>query len=260
MLRSLALVLPWSIAVGFGSDPARAQTPLAADQACAVATAEHPLPLEGPALIRPNSGTHQGVGAGEFQDIDYRQALRTTPWGWARLDRWCVWVEPPAVEGPAALWDGRWHRAVLAALATWQRLVPVTLVTDPDRAQIRIQRRRPPLQELDGRLRASHGRAMLRLVQVERQGLWRPEPQVMVLIGPGQGDSALQATALHELGHAFGLWGHSDRTGDALAAVPGARPVLALSDRDRRTLVWLYDQPTNFGRSDGPLPASGSWQ
>ena len=57
---------------------------------------------------------------------------------------------------------------------------------------------------------------------------------------------------LHELGHAFGLWGHSDQAGDALAAVPGSQPVLELSARDRATLLWLQAQP---GLTD-PIPVS----
>ena len=64
-----------------------------------------------------------------------------------------------------------------------------------------------------------------------------------VLISPGQAPQGIQATALHELGHAFGLWGHSDRAGDAMAAQPGAKPVLELSPRDRATLRWLQGQP-----------------
>ena len=96
-------------------------------------------------------------------------------------------------------------------------------------------------------------RAVLQLLQVQRAGGWSLEPQVAVLISPGQAEPAIQATALHELGHAFGLWGHSDQPGDAMAVSPGAQPVLELSPRDRATLRWLQAQPGL--RQDLQLPA-----
>lgn len=195
---------------------------------------------------------HDNTG-GNGEPGDYRQQLRTTPAGWPRRDHWCVWLEPPQQQGPAALWDQRWWRAVTLALATWQRLLPITVVQDPAQAQVQVLRRRPPIQNR----RASHGRALLQLLLVQRQQRWELEPQVQVLISPGQAEPAIQATALHELGHAFGLWGHSDRAGDAMAVHPNARPVLDLSPRDRATLQWLQAQPGLEGGLDGtPAPAS----
>lgn len=185
---------------------------------------------------------------------DYRSQLRPTALGWPRLDRWCVWVEPISLSGPAARWEERWLGAVEAALQTWSQELTLHRVGDPERAQVLMRRRRPPLLDENGRRRASHGRAIPAVLEVERLGVWRLEPRVEVLLSPDQRQEALQATALHELGHAFGLWGHSDDPADAMAAVPGARPVLELTGRDRATLRWLYDQPTPFGR---PLGSSG---
>jgi predicted Zn-dependent protease len=226
----------------------------AAGPACPSERASRPVrtvgtPLEGPAA----------PGARATAAADYRDRLRPTPLGWARLDHWCVWVEPAATEGPAALWDGRWLTAVEAALARWQQVLPITRVADPAAAQLRILRRRPPLlRDEAGRTRASHGRALLELVEVERGAGWTLEPRVQVLISPGQRPQATEATALHELGHGFGLWGHSDDAADAMAAVPGARPVLDLSARDRATMRWLYRQPTRFGRPAGSAPKAAA--
>ena len=175
----------------------------------------------------------------EASATDYRHALSPTPAGWPRRHHWCLWVEPVSDPGPTGIWERRWHGAVLAALASWQRQLPITLVDNPAQAQVLVQRRRPPIQ----RNRASHGRALLQLVEVRRGGPWQLEPRVEVLISPGQNPRAIQATALHELGHAFGLWGHSNRAGDAMATSPGSQPVLELSPRDRATLRWLQGQP-----------------
>ena len=148
-------------------------------------------------------------------------------------------MEPVRDSGPTGIWEQRWHQAVHQALVTWQHQLPLTLVEQPERAQVLVERRRPP--RLNNR--ASHGRAVLELVEVQRQGSWQLEPKVTVLISPGQAQPAIQATALHELGHAFGLWGHSDQAGDAMSATPGATPLLELSARDQRTVRWLQQQP-----------------
>ncbi|MEI7953069.1 MAG: peptidase [Synechococcaceae cyanobacterium ELA182] len=207
-------------------------------------------PASIPAAVNPAAAA---PAAAAPANGDYRQQLSTTALGWPRLERWCVWLEPVNASEPAALWEQRWWQASQLALQRWQRLLPIERVDDPAAAQIRILRRRPPRQPgPDGRLRASHGRASLQLLEVTRAGRSRVEPSVEVLISPGQRPQAIEATALHELGHAFGLWGHSDRAEDAMAAVPGAAPVLELSPRDRATLRWLYGQPTRFG---APLQA-----
>ncbi|MGB7563561.1 MAG: peptidase [Prochlorococcaceae cyanobacterium] len=213
--------------------------------ACPVAEAIRPWPTPGSSSTEaPRAPLPASRSAPQAaSSSDYRERLNPTPAGWARLDHWCVWVEPTGATGPQNPWEQRWLGAVEAALKRWQREVSIERVDDPSRAQVRVRRQRPPLRQENGRLRASHGRALLELVQVQRQGQWRLEPHVEVLISPGQRPLGIEATSLHELGHAFGLWGHSDQPTDAMAAVPGPVPLLELSERDRATLRWLYGQP-----------------
>ncbi|MEB3184279.1 MAG: peptidase [Cyanobacteriota bacterium] len=207
--------------------------------ACPLSLASTPV---APPAQRPAPATPAPDPAG----LDYRHRLLPTPFGWPRRDHWCVWVEPATLEGPAARWDQAWLQAVDGALASWAAVLPISRVDSPDQAQVLVFRRRPPIR--NGR--ASHGRATLELALVRRADpaaaageTQRLEPRVRVMVSPGQRPEAIEATALHELGHAFGLWGHSDDPADAMAAVPGARPVRQLSPRDRATVLWLQRQP-----------------
>ena len=177
----------------------------------------------------------------------YVGSLATTPLGWPSLPHWCVWVEPPA-RGEPDRWEQRWITSVDTALDRWSALVPLQRVQDPERAQVLLERRKPPLRAVGRGWRASNGRSHLQLLEVRRRDVWRFEPQVTVLVSPHLRGEVLQATALHELGHAFGLWGHSPEPTDAMAVHQGQRPVLELSERDRLTLRWVRDQPNDFGR------------
>ena len=176
----------------------------------------------------------------------YASSIATTSLGPPVLKHWCVWVQPAAAT-PANRWDQRWLDQVSSALTTWRALVPLTLVDNPDQANVLIHRQRPARRQVAGVWRASNGRTQLQVVDVQRQGRRRLEPLVKVMVSPGLRAEALQATALHELGHAFGLWGHSSVPTDVLATSQGESPVLVPSQRDRLTLAWVMRQTTRFG-------------
>lgn len=176
----------------------------------------------------------------------YGEQLATTSLGPPLLPHWCVWTEP-ARSGTPSRWEQRWIEGVDQSLTTWEQLLPITRVLDPQRAHVRVERRRPPRRQLPQGWRASNGRSLLETLDIRRDGVWRLEPRVTVLVSPELRASVLQATALHELGHAFGLWGHSDQSGDAMAVSQGRQPLLRLSARDRLTMEWMRQQVTQFG-------------
>lgn len=242
----IAALLQTALSIGGPVAPSAMAQP-GGSASCASPAQIRPLELPGSAAAAPPQPAPDGS--------DYRHLLRSTPAGWPIVDHWCVWIEPAsAIDGSGeARRQAHWLAAVEAALQQWSGLVSISRVSSPEQAQVRLWRRRPPLQRLaNGQQRASHGRAVLSLVAVLRQQQWWAEPRIDVLLSAGQAPLPLQATALHELGHAFGLWAHSDQPGDAMAAVPGGKPVLQLSERDRATLRWLLRQSNRMPTAATP--------
>ena len=183
----------------------------------------------------------------------YGSRLAISSAGFPVVQRWCVWVQPAESAEPNR-WESRWFGAVDRALDEWSTVLPIIRVNDPERAHVRVERRRPPRRRLADGWRASNGRSLLQILEVQRQEVWRLEPQVTVMVSPELRSESQQATALHELGHAFGLWAHSLVPSDAMAPVQGASPVLKLSPRDQLTLEWMRLQPTRFGLPLPPRP------
>ena len=183
----------------------------------------------------------------------YGSKLAISAAGYPVMPQWCVWVQPAKTTEPNR-WERRWFKAVNGALDEWSTALKIIRVQDVERAHVRIERRRPPRRFLADGWRASNGRSVLQVLEVQREGVWRLEPAVTVMVSPELRSESQQATALHELGHAFGLWAHSSDPTDAMAPVQGAAPVLKLSPRDQLTLEWMQQQPSQFGLPVSPSP------
>lgn len=204
-----------------------------------IAQQVHPLPTGWADL--PQTGNH------------YLEAIAPSRYGhlvWA-VSPLCVYVEPASLGSTAAEQrQQQWQQAVNQALADWQPYFDLQLVSEPAKADISIWRRSPPLRRnAEGQL--DRARTAETTLLFYREGD-RALPRYRIDLGLTQGFAGLVSTARHELGHAFGLWGHSDQPEDVMYVAQSSRNV-RLTERDLGTLRRLYQQPTQLG---WPLPRS----
>ncbi|MBD2652710.1 matrixin family metalloprotease [Synechocystis sp. FACHB-383] len=213
----------------------------------------HPLP---PELVDLGISLENRSFSGD-DGSDYFAQVQSSPLGHLVWSRFPVTV---AVDYPPALTPGSaaqkryytWQQAIKTAIADWQSVFPLTMVENTAGADIVILYREPPLaRTVDPETGlVSFGRA--RTAQASYEFYWTDTspPQLRhrmaIAIKPGLAPLSLQGTARHELGHALGIWGHSDREEDALYPAQTAN-VPAISPRDLRTLYRIYQQPTRLG-------------
>lgn len=206
-----------------------------------------PLPASLAAIpLRPEAG-------------DYFDRIEPTLLGYLLWSRFPirVYVDPGAKEDRVSAFTRQqsetWQKAVGAALEEWGAYLPLERSLQPDGADILIwQQAPPPALRRDpetGRLqpRARAGTTQYEFYLHERPGQAPTIAHRMkVYLGTKSSLRHLQATARHELGHALGLWGHSDRATDALYPQQVGEPP-PISDRDINTLIRLYQQPSRLG-------------
>ncbi|MDF5738085.1 MULTISPECIES: peptidase [unclassified Nostoc] len=194
----------------------------------------HPLP---PTLARWQDSTNSG---------DYFSQIRTTQVGYL------VWSQFPVrvyVEPPKAVSEKQaqaWVNGVLQGVQEWSTYLPLTVVEQPEIADITIVRKAPPLQISPGSNipRARSAQTTYELYTSNKVLSHR----FTILLSPSQTGEYIQAAARHEFGHALGIWGHSPLQTDALyfSQVRNPSPISA---RDVNTLKRVYEQPTSLGWS-----------
>ncbi|MEH2045521.1 peptidase [Nostoc sp.] len=194
----------------------------------------HPLP---PKLAQWQDSTNSG---------DYFSQVTTTQVGYLIWSQFpiSVYVEPPkAISEKQAQ---AWVNGVLEGVQEWSTYLPLTVVEQPESANITIVRKAPPLQISPGSNipRARSAQTTYELYtsnKVLSHGF-------TILLSPTQTGEYLIAAARHEFGHALGIWGHSPLQTDALYFSQVRQPS-PISVRDVNTLKRVYEQPTSLGWS-----------
>jgi predicted Zn-dependent protease len=183
------------------------------------------------------------VAAGD----DYFDRLQTTPVGALLWTRFPISVRID-LGGTTDSRATAWQQAVTQAISDWSTLLSLTQTTET--ADITIRRASLPLRRLsDGKL-APVRFADTRFEFYNQDGILRH--RMVITLSPNQADRSLLSGARHELGHALGIWGHSDRPTDVMYSSQVAQPP-QISDRDRATLRKVYGQSTRLG---GAFPKS----
>ncbi|MEH2355194.1 peptidase [Nostoc sp.] len=194
----------------------------------------HPLP---PTLAQWQDKTNSG---------DYFSQVTTTQVGYLVWSQFPirVYVEPPkAVSEKQAQ---AWVNAVLQGVQEWSNYLPLTIVEQPEIADITIVRKAPPLQISPGSNipRARSAQTTYELYTSNKVLSHR----FTILLSPSQTGEYLIAATRHEFGHALGIWGHSPLQTDALYFSQVRNPP-PISPRDVNTLKRVYEQPTTLGWS-----------
>lgn len=194
----------------------------------------HPLP---PTLAQWQDRTNSG---------DYFSQVTTTQVGYLVWSQFPVrvYVEPPrAVNEKQAQ---AWVNGVLQGVQEWNTYLPLTIVEQPEIADIKIVRKAPPLQISPGNNipRARSAQTTYELYTSNKV----LSHHFTILLSPSQTGEYLIAATRHEFGHALGIWGHSPLQTDVLyfSQVHNPPPISA---RDVNTLKRVYEQPTSLGWS-----------
>jgi predicted Zn-dependent protease len=192
----------------------------------------HPLP---PTLAQWQDQTNSG---------DYFSQVAPTQVGYL------IWSQFPVkvyIETPQAI-DAKqaqaWVQNVLQAVQEWNTYLPLQIIENQKLADITIIRKNPPLQKLPNSKIPRARSAQTTYKLYKNQAILYHN--FTILLSPSQTGIYLIAAARHELGHALGIWGHSQVQSDALYFSQVSNPA-PISVRDVNTLKRVYEQPTSLG-------------
>ncbi|NJN49510.1 MAG: matrixin family metalloprotease [Alkalinema sp. RL_2_19] len=161
-----------------------------------------------------------------------------------------LWSELPItvaidLAGSRAPRQAVWLGAVRQAIADWNAYLPMIETRDPAQANIVFRRSSVPIRrDQNGKLER------IRLAETRFNffvdDAQRLRHRMTIYLSPSAADAVLLSGAQHELGHALGIWGHSQNPADVMYFAQVAKPV-GISARDVRTLKRVYGMQTRLG-------------
>lgn len=146
----------------------------------------------------------------------------------------------------------QWVKAVRKAIADWNEYLPLKEIKTEEEADIIIKRQHPPI---DAQINPETGLYDLPKAKSAqtRYRFYLSEDQpplllhrMMIDISPDQVSDYILAATRHELGHALGIWAHSNQKSDIMYFSQVRNPP-PISPRDINTLQKIYQQPTRLG-------------
>ncbi len=199
-----------------------------------ISPSPHPLP---PTLEQWQDNSNSG---------DYFPQIKPTKVGYLM---WSTFPVKIYIETPKSLREEQgkaWLKQVLQAVEEWSVYLPLTVVEQPEVADITIIRKSPPLQfNRDSKRPRARSALTTYDLYTKENTLYH---RFQILLSPSQTGKYLLASARHELGHALGIWGHSPLKSDVLYFSQVRNPP-TISARDVNTLKLVYQQPTSLGWS-----------
>ena len=220
---------------------------LAISQAQSIPLQSHPLPVS---LQQWQDDKQQG---------DYFELIETTSVGYFIWSQFPVkvYIERPEEietreESAADKRQQQWVEAVKSAVTEWNVYLPLQEVEQSELADIKVLN-----SSVDREIQLNPDTGLYDIPQaITAQTSYkiyvRESSQnilahgMIIKISPDLSFIATLAAARHELGHALGIWGHSDRSSDALY-FSQVRDTPQISPRDINTLKKIYQQPTRLG-------------
>ncbi len=140
----------------------------------------------------------------------------------------------------------------MQAVQEWNVYLPLQVVEEAETADVKIFRKAPPLKveptlKVEPNSKIPRARSALTIYDLYIKNNILSH-HFRILLSPSQtGDYVLSAVR-HELGHALGIWGHSQLQTDALYFSQVRHPPL-ISVRDVNTLKKVYEHSTSVGWS-----------